>query len=153
MAGRDPAQGFTFLVECGGIKGYFTSIDGLGSENEVAVYKAADATGKEVQLKQAGRLNWGDVTLKRGLTGDMSFWAWRQDIIDGKVGASRKAMTITLLDREYAPLTSWNIINAWPSKISAASFSVDSNDVQVEEVTFVHEGVTRAGASGGSVAA
>ncbi len=153
MPGRDPAQGFSFLVECGGIKGYFTSIDGLGSENEVAVYKASDAKGKEVQVKVAGRLTWGDVTLKRGLTSDMNFWKWRQEIIDGKIDANRKALTVTLLDREYNTLTAWHFVNAWPSKISAASLSVDSNDVQVEEVTFAHEGVTREGAAGGSVAA
>jgi phage tail-like protein len=150
---RDPAQGFAFLVECGGVQGYFTSVDGLGSENEVSVYKALDKSGKEVQLKIAGRLTWGDVTLKRGLTADMGFWEWRQAVIDGGVAANRKAVTITLLDRTYAPITAWHLTNAWPSKVGAASLSVDSNDVQVEEVTFVHEGMTREGVTGGSVAA
>jgi phage tail-like protein len=140
------------MVDCGGVQGFFTSIDGLGSENEVVVSKVSNPDGKEAQLKLAGRLSWGDVTLKRGLTKDMSFWDWRQMIIEGKMKDARKNLSITLLDREYAPVIVWNLVNAWPTKIAAATLSSDSNDMQLEEVTFAHEGITREGATGGSIA-
>lgn len=151
MAGRDPAQGFAFLIDAGGVQGYFTSVDGLGSENEVYVGKISGKDGKEAQIKLAGRLSWGDVTLKRGLTKDMAMWDWRQMIIDGKVKEARKNMSVTLLDRDYKPVIVWNMVNVWPSKITAATLSVDSNDMLIEEVTFAHEGVTREGAAGGSI--
>lgn len=143
----DPLQGFTFLVDVNGLIGYFTSIDGLGSENAVAVGKYLK-DGKEVEAKAPGRLTWGDVTLKRGITGDMGFWEWRQKVVDGKVDEARANVSITLLDRAYSPVVTWNLYRAWPSKISAMSLSSDSNDFALEEMTLVHEGITRDGVTG-----
>jgi phage tail-like protein len=139
---EDPVSGFRFQVDAGDVKGFFTAVDGLGSENEASVIKTS-VDGKEVQIKVPGRLNWGDVTLKRGLTSDKSAWKWRQDIIDGKVSDSRKTVTITLLDRAYAPLMTWTLLKAWPSKITAVNLSADSNDFAIEEMTLVHEGMKK----------
>lgn len=144
----DPLQSFTFMIDANGLQGYFTSIDGLGSEHEVAVGKYITPEGKEVQAKAPGRLTWGDVTLKRGITADMNMWAWRQLVVDGKVKDARKAVSITLLDRTYTAVVTWNLTNAWPSKISAMTLSSDSNDFAIEEMTLVHEGITRAGVAG-----
>jgi phage tail-like protein len=148
MASVDPLQGFTFIVQANDLVGYFTSIDGLGSEHEVVTGKYVTPEGKEVQAKGAGRLTWGDVTLKRGITADMGFWAWRDQVVYGKLDDARKSVSITLLDRTYAPVVIWNLTRAWPSKISATSLSSDSNDFILEELTLVHEGITRDGADG-----
>ena len=148
MADTDPLQSFTFMLDVNGLQGFFTSVDGLGSENEVVVGKYITPDGKELQAKTAGRLTWGDVTLKRGITADMKIWEWRQMVVDGKLKEARKAVSITLLDRTYAPVVTWNLINAWPSKISAMSLSADSNDFAMEEMTLVHEGITREGVAG-----
>ena len=144
----DPLQSFTFMLDVNGLKGYFTSVDGLGSENEVVVGKYITPDGKEIQAKAPGRLTWGDVTLKRGITADMKIWEWRQMIVDGKVKDARKAVSVTLLDRTYAPIVTWNLTNAWPSKVSAMTLSSDSDDFAIEEVTLVHEGITREGVAG-----
>ena len=52
--------------------------------------------GKEVQAKSPGRLTWGDVTLKRGITDDLGFWDWRQMVVDGNVSGARKNCSITM---------------------------------------------------------
>lgn len=143
MAAVDPIQSFTFLVDVNGLKGYFTSIDGLGSENEVVTGKYITPEGKEVEAKTAGRLTWGDITLKRGMTADLGMWDWRQKVLEGNVDSARTNVSITMLDRKYAPVVVWNLFRAWPSKISAISLSSDSNDYTIEELTIVHEGITR----------
>jgi phage tail-like protein len=148
MADVDPLQSFTFMVDANGLVGYFTSVDGLGSEHEVAVGKYITPEGKEVQAKSPGRITWGDVTLKRGITADMGIWEWRQLVVDGKVADARKAVSITLLDRTYAPVVTWNLTRAWPSKVAAMSLTSDSNDFAIEEMTLVHEGITRDGVAG-----
>jgi len=145
----DPLQSFTFLVDANGLEGYFTSIDGLGSENEVAVGKYV-VKGKEVQAKSPGRLTWGDVTLKRGITDDLGFWDWRQMVVDGNVSSARKNCSITMLSRDGKPVVTWNLVNAWPSKVSALSISSDSNDFTIEELTLTHEGINRDGKAAGA---
>lgn len=145
----DPLQSFTFLVDANGLEGYFTSIDGLGSENEVAVGKYI-VKGKEVQAKSPGRLTWGDVTLKRGITDDLGFWDWRQMVVDGNVTGARKNCSITMLSRDGKPVVTWNLVNAWPSKVSALSISSDSNDFTIEELTLAHEGINRDGKAAGA---
>jgi len=66
---EDPLLGFNFAIDVGGtIKGYFTEVTGLGSENEIVEQKVVSDSGVEVVLKIPGRLKWGDITLKRGLT-------------------------------------------------------------------------------------
>lgn len=39
--------------------------------------------------------------------------------------------------------TSWQMINAWPTKYTAPDFNAASSEVAVESVEIAHEGVTR----------
>lgn len=143
MARVDPIQGFNFVLDVNGLKGYFTSVDGLGSENEVTIMKTINKQGQEVQVKVPGRLNWGDVTLKRGLSDDLEIWNWRQMIVDGKVVDARKNCSISMLSLDGELVVTWSLVNAWPSKVSSVTLSSDSNDFIIEEVTLVHEGISR----------
>ena len=54
----------------------------------------------------------------------------------------RKDVTISLLDEEHTPVMTWKLINAWPKKISGPSLKSDGNDVAIESMTIVHEGIT-----------
>ena len=69
----DPVVGYMFSIDANGIKGYFTEISGIGSEHKVVSHKVVQ-DGKETEIKTAGRLEWGDITVKKGLTTDMAFW-------------------------------------------------------------------------------
>jgi len=40
-------------------------------------------------------------------------------------------------------LAKWSFTNAWPSKLSGPTLNATSNEVAVEEITIVHEGMTR----------
>lgn len=48
-----------------------------------------------------------------------------------------------MYDRDYKPAAKWDLINAWPTKVTGPSFKSDSNEYGVEEVTLVHEGMKR----------
>jgi phage tail-like protein len=88
---EDPLLGFNFALDVGGaIKGYFTEVGGIGSESEVVEQKVVSEKGVEVVLRIPGRLKWGDITLKRGITSNMDLWDWRQKVEDGKVKDARK---------------------------------------------------------------
>jgi phage tail-like protein len=145
MAGRDvdPLIGFQFALEAGDVEGYFTEIGGIGSENAVVTHKVVTKDAKEVTLQIPGRVEWGEITLKRGLTKDLQLWKWREQVVTGGITDARKDVTVTMFDRSYELATTWTMINAWPSKISGPQIASDSNDFTVEELTLVHEGLRR----------
>jgi phage tail-like protein len=141
----DPLIGFQFSLDVNGMTGYFTEVSGIGTENAVVTHKVVNTEAKEVTLQIPGRVEWGEITLKRGLTDNVEFWDWRESVVTGGVAEARVDCSITMYDREYNPLVTWNIINAWPSKISGPTIASDSNDFTIEELTIVHEGLYRDG--------
>jgi len=141
---EDPLLGFNFMLELEGqAAGYFTECSGIGSEHEVVEHKVVDNQGHEITRKLPGRLTWGDVTLKRGITSDMAIWEWRDTVVKGSVADARTNISVTMLDREYSPVAVWNFANAWPSKVDGPSFNTEGSEIGVEEMTMVHEGMYR----------
>jgi phage tail-like protein len=139
----DPLVGFHYALEFQGvIEGYFTEASGLGSETEVIEHKII-RDGKEIVRKIPGRLRWGDVTLKRGVTANLDFWVWRKKVEDGKVADARRDGSIMMYDQERNEVARWNFTAAWPSKISGPNLNAGSSDVSIEELTIVHEGIER----------
>ncbi len=139
----DPLMGFHFQLDIGGVVGgYFTEISGLGSENEVVEHKVVEG-GKQIVQKIPGRLKWGDITLKRGITAEMDLWAWRKKVEDGDVDGARTNGSILMLDQSLATIARWDFEGAWPSKVSGPQIQSDSNNYGVEEMTIVHEYIVR----------
>ena len=73
---RVPEPQFVFIVERNGeVLGYFTECSGIGSESEVIEFR--DGADPNIVHKIPGVANYGDVTLKRGITANLSGWNWR----------------------------------------------------------------------------
>jgi len=141
----EPPVGSNFALEVGGaLFGYFTSVSGIGSESEVIEHKVVDDKGNEIIIKIPGRLRWLDIIFHRGITSDLSIWLWRQQVIDGDINAARKNCTIIALDRSYNQIARWNVVNAWPMKVSGPIADLAGTEFMVEELILVHEGVERA---------
>lgn len=140
----DPLQSFLFEVKLDGVtNGYFMEVNGIGSETEVIEHKVVGKKGEEFVRKVPGRLKWTDITLKRGLTGNLDFWKWFKAIEQGKVDANRKNGTLTMYTQDGSPIAEWTFDKAWPSKISGPTIKSDSGEVGVEEMVLVHEGIRR----------
>jgi len=141
--GTDPLVGFHFMLDVQGeVKGLFTEVGGLGSETEVVEHKVS-RDGIDFVQKIPGRLKWGDITLKRGITAEMDMWSWRAKVEKGDIGGARKNGSIIMLDQALTPVAQWDFTNAWPSKLSGPQLQSDSNAFGVEELTLVHEGIVR----------
>jgi phage tail-like protein len=54
----------------------------------------------------------------------------------------RKDVTIKLLDEEHKPVISWRLSKAWPSKIQSTDLKADGNEVAIETMVLVHEGLS-----------
>lgn len=142
---EDPLLGFNFRLDIGDrAAGFFTECSGIGSEHEIIEHKVVDSKGHEITRKIPGRLKWGDVSLKRGITSDLKIWEWRDLVVKGNIKDARQNCSIIMLSRDYdKEIARWNFYNAWPSKVDGPSLKSDSNEFGVEQVTFVHEGMER----------
>ncbi len=133
--------GFIYALERDGVlTGYFKECEGLGSETEVIEFREGGETG--VVRKLPGRVKYSDITLKRGLTSDMTIWNWREDVIAGQEGFRSQAR-IRMLNPSGAELAVWNLSGAWPSKVSGPELNADGNEVAIESIVLVHEGLHR----------
>lgn len=140
----DPLLGFSFGLDLSGkVAGWFTECSGLGSENEVVEHKVVTEDGKQVIQKIPGRLKWSDITLKRGITAEMDIWEWRKLVEDGDMSSARTNCTVTMYDANLQPKARWDLVNAWPSKVTGPTQKSDSNEFGVEEVVIVSEGYKR----------
>lgn len=144
-AGReDPLVSFHFMIDVQGeITGYFTEVSGLGSESEIIEQKVTNEKGIEIVKKIPGRLKWGDITLKRGITSSLDMWNWRKKVEEGKVSDARKNGSIVMFDQELQEKARWNFVNGWPTKITGPAPKTDSNELGIEELTIAHELITR----------
>jgi phage tail-like protein len=146
MADReDPLVAFKFGLEIEGkLSGYFTTVGGIGSESEVVEHKIVSPdTGETIIQKIPGRLTWTEVTLKRGVTSSIDVWQWRQEVVDGKVDDARTNCSIIAFNQANEEIARWNFDMAWPSKVTGPDMDSGGTDYMVEEMTIVHEGMTR----------
>jgi phage tail-like protein len=146
MPGRkDPLISPRFIVKFGSkVAGSFRECTVVSAEHEPAEYKFADEKGNPGYYAIPGRMKFGRITLKRGLTDDMSIWKWRKEVEDGNVKAARTNGSIMMCDQDGAPLAEFNFENAWPLKVSGPTPNANSNEIAMEEVEIICEKVWRA---------
>lgn len=143
-AQENPLVGFHFGLEFQDqISGFFTECSGLGSETEVIEHKVVDSQGRDIIQKIPGRLKWTDITLKRGITSNMDVWEWRKLVEDGDVEGARRNGSIVMFNQKLEEVARWNLIAAWPSKVTGPQLQSDSNSFGVEEIVICHEGIER----------
>lgn len=135
-----PLSKFHFTVEWGGAKIGFTEVSGLDLETEVIEYRhgASPEYGKQ---KMPGLKKSANITLKRGaFASDNDYFDWYKTISMNKV--ERRDLTIALLNEEHEPVVVWQVKNAWPTKIQSTDLKADGNEVAIESMELVHEGLT-----------
>lgn len=142
---ENPLVAFNFGLEIEGkLSGYFTKVTGIGSESEVVEHKIVNPdTGETIIQKIPGRLSWTDISLSRGVTSNIDVWEWRQLVIDGKVDDARTNCSIIAYNQSGEEIARWNLENAWPSKVTGPEMDSSGQNLMVEDMTIVHEGISR----------
>jgi len=87
-----------------------------------------------------GQVKYSNVTLKRGIIkGDNDFFNWINTVQLNQV--ERRDISIKLLNEAHEPVRIWKLKNAWPCKVSAVDLKADGNEVAIETIELVHEGL------------
>ena len=142
---EDALAGYSFSVEIDGVTiAQFKEVSGINAEIQTIEHRENKVGGLPVMKKLPGARKWGDLTLKRGRTDNKALWDWIKSVQDGNMTAARKNGSIVLMDYSHGETSRFNFINAWPSKVSVGSLNAGGNDILIEEVTIVHEGLTPA---------
>ena len=128
--------GSRFAIELdNGITGEFSDASGFALEMGVTDKKVARLDGTISEVKLPGTGKFQDITLKRTLTTDKSFYNWINDIRNRMTGEYRTDGAMVLYDFTGAEAGRWTFTNVWPSKWSASDLDVGTDDPMVEEVT------------------
>lgn len=154
----NPLRGFRFQVD---FKEQMLTNDTEGGEVLLCRGAFAECTGLEATMqpkiiKEGGR-NWGTVqrmgaisfgtvVLKRGLAQTDDLWAWFNLVGEGAY-AQRLNVTITMFDQSGRGVFAWTLLKAMPTKFKAPDLNAKNNEVAIEELHLVHEGMGRAAAT------
>jgi phage tail-like protein len=91
--------------------------------------------------QRAGGVTFATVVLKRGVSTDRNLWQIFNKTTSGQF-APRLQVTITLLDGKLGSLITWQLDHAMPVKFKFADLNAKGAEVGIEELHFVHEGIT-----------
>jgi phage tail-like protein len=144
MALRDnPYGAFNFMVKLGDeggedqIAGGFSDFSGAGNEVKFSEYR--NGNDKENHVRKIANVNsTDDVTLKRGIIGDLRLFDWVKATREGD--HDPRTVTVTLLDEARNPVCSWVLRSAQPKKWVGPTLAAKGGaDVAMEELHLVAE--------------
>lgn len=139
MALTYPIPVFHFQVNWGGIKATFSEVSGLNVEVQPIEYR--DGLSPEyITTKMPGIQKASNITLKRGIfKADADYYKWFDTVQMNTI--ERRDLIISLLDANHTPVVTWMIKEAWPTKIDNPTLKADGNEVAIESIELVHEGL------------
>jgi phage tail-like protein len=140
-----PYSGFNFRVEiengpdAASTRAAFQEVSGLGMEITVAEYRAGNFKDN-APIKVTGTYKVPDVTLKRGVIGDLeTLYNWLHEVRNGSQEQLR-TVTIELQSEDHTQtVQAWKLTNARPIKYTGPTLSGTATDVAVEELVLAAE--------------
>ena len=144
MTVRDnPYGAFNFIVRLGNVGGEdqivggFSDVSGLGNEVKYSEYRNGNDPENHVR-KIANSNSTDDVTLKRGVIGDLRLFEWLKATREGD--HDPRTVTITLLSEAKEPAVRWILQAAQPKKwVGPTLAAKGGGEVAMEELQLVAE--------------
>lgn len=142
----DPLRAYHFKLLINGVtEGHFTEVGGLGVRVERISYREGGANS--VVRAIPGRVTYGAVSLRFGLTSSAELWDWLMTAVEGRV--ERRNVSVVMLDPGGSTeVLRWNLINAWPQEWYGAPLNAMSQELAIETLVLAHEGLHRESGSG-----
>ena len=119
----------------------FSEVSSPDISSDPIEYREGNMAGRTTG-KQPGIMKYSNVTLKHGTTDSLAFVEWMKSVQNGQ--PIRKTVVISLLnDAMTTEVASWQLEKAWPTKYTAPDFNATSNEIAIETLELVTEGVVR----------
>jgi phage tail-like protein len=135
----DPVPAFKFWVTINDqIVAEFKECSGLRMEREA---KEITEGGLNERIHYvAGRNKYSRITLKYGLMHTTALWDWYQHGLNDLV-VKRLNFSIKLYNSKGDVVKTWHVLKAFPVKWEGPALNVESNQIAIETVEFVHHGL------------
>jgi phage tail-like protein len=135
----DPYRAYNFKLSISNMgEGYFTECSGL----EVRVHAIKYRTAGQQQVVLPGQVEYGDVTLRYGLTDSPELWQWFMSAVSGNV--DRRHVSIAMYaSGGGAERIRWDLNDAWPAAWRGAILDTLTNEAAIESLTLVFNSLTR----------
>jgi phage tail-like protein len=140
----DPYGGYNFEIVITGIsddgtavKGSFAEVSGI--EADVSPIEYRNGSDDVTVRKIPGLKKFSNLTLKRGIVGDLAFWNWILAAMNGNV--IRTEGSIVLLDEQRQEVMRWNFKRGWPCKWTGPGLNAKNNEIAMETLEICHEGI------------
>ncbi|MGC9505888.1 phage tail protein [Baaleninema sp.] len=128
-----------FYVEIeSNITACFSECSGLGVE--ISTEPHFEGGLNDQQRILLGQAKFNDVTLKRGMTNDLTFWDWIAKTLEEQ-RPERRNVNILLFNQAGETMQSWELKAAVPVKWTTPALQADANGVAIEELTLAYEGL------------
>lgn len=140
-----PLPSYNYRVEIGGVAIGFSEVSGLSITRETVTYKESPTAGGApgpVVMNMPSQLQQPTLTMKKGLVKTTSIGAlfkWISSIQINQV--EKKDIYIRLCDEKGDAVISWKVVNAFPKKLDAPSFSASSNDAAIESMELMADAI------------
>ena len=143
MPRTDPLRNFRFRLEIDGIHQANFSELTIGETTTDAVdYR--EGTDPAHVRKLDGLTKYGNITMKWGITDSTELYDWHKAIVAGQIGSNRKNVAIIVLDETGTAKARFTVAEAWPMKYQPSGLNGKGNEVLVELLELVNEGIERA---------
>ena len=130
---------YRFIVEINDLAvGYFKSVSGLNSKNDVIEYKLG---GNRSVRRRPGRVAFGNISLEKGFSTGSDLFDWRQLVVDGAAKKQRKDGSIILLDNAGEEAVRYNFFRAWPVAWEGPSITAGAAETAIEKIELAVEWV------------
>lgn len=140
----NPFKNFRFKVEIDNLlSAAFSEATVADSTTDAIDYR--EGTDPLHVRKLSGLTKYGNITLKRGVTDSMELYEWKKTIEEtgAESKTARRNVSITVVDDEGNDKARWEITNAWPTKYDPSDMNAKGNEVVIEVLELVHEGIKR----------
>ncbi len=121
----------------------FTEVTGLTSEVDKIEYRHGNSNEYNKTV-QPGLRKFSNITLKRGtFESDNQYKEWinQTKFFEAKAENFRRDVVIKLLNEAHEPIVVWTVKKAWPIKMQSADLKADANEIAIETIELVHEGL------------
>ncbi len=141
MATAYPLPAFYYKVTWNGQDVGFSEVSGLTQEHQAIEYRDGLMSGTTLPLKRPGLKKANNITCKRGIIqGNNDLFNWFNN--NGAPNVERRDFTITLLNDEGNPVMVWTVSQAWPVKCEGPGLKASGNEIAIESLELVHEGIS-----------
>ena len=138
-----PLPVYNYKVEIDGNAVAFSEVSGLSIAYETSTYVESPTSGVGPRrMYMPSQPKSTTITMKKGMVASVSvpvLFGWISSIQLNRV--DKKDIYVRLCDESGAAVVSWKVINAFPTKLDAPTFTANSNDFAIESMELMADGV------------